>query len=456
MPDFTAPTPDARLVDGPARPGAGEVSAPISVPGRSDAGEDRIAENVVERRSLGDFWSAALTGGTVWLLIRIGAVLFTVFMWMTVLPLTGKQLAPGKRGALSTYMDYWTNWDGAWYLQIAQNGYIRASAAFYPLFPLMIRGVGTLLHALIDPTFPLLSPLVWNASSLLVANACGLVALISVVHLVRQEGGDRAEVVAVVGALVAFPFAFFMIAGYTESLMVALTALTLLFARRRNWWAAAATAYLAALTHDPGILLAVPILWEFGASQHWWKALLRREFPRVPPISQLAAGTIAVLAAPLGTATFFAYLWNRFGTPFARLDAAGVWGRQLEAPWTTVSLVAHALAGANGMYWRAVTALDAGLFVLFVVVLALSVRRIPVSFVLFGFASLVLIALPIPTRAPDPLEATGRLLLGIVPIFLAFPRLTRRLPSVMVGCLVASALLQGAALTVWMTGGLIE
>ncbi len=102
------------------------------------------------------------------------------------------------------------------------------------------------------------------------------------------------------------------------------------------------------------------------------------------------------------------------------------------------------------------TALDVGLFLLVVVVLALSLRRIPVSFTLYGFASLALIAVLVRPHFADPLEATGRLLLGVVPVFLGFARLTRRQPGLQVGCLVAGALLQGAVLSVWMAGGLID
>ena len=123
----------------------------------------------------------------MWLLVRIGAVLFTVFWWMTVFPLTGKQIAPGMRAHLSAYLHSWTNWDGGWYLAIAENGYTRTSAAFDPLFPILIRALGTLLHAVVDPHFPIFSPFVWSASSLLVANACALLALISIVYLVYRR-----------------------------------------------------------------------------------------------------------------------------------------------------------------------------------------------------------------------------------------------------------------------------
>lgn len=434
-----------------------ETSQNLSTEITPELQEGRLADSVVERGSLRGLWSAVLTGGTTWLLVRISAVLFTVLFFFAVVPLTGRHIAPGKRNALSAYIDAWTNWDGGWYLGIAKAGYTtKAAAAFFPLFPLLIHGVGTVLQAVVDLHVPILSPFVWNASSLLVANACGLLALISIVCLVRQEGGDHTEVVAVLGALVAFPLAFFMMAGYTESLLVALAALTLLFARRRNWWAAAATAYLGALTHDQGILLAVPILWEFGASHGWWKALARREILTVPRARELAAGATAVLAAPLGTATFFSYLWGRFGTPLARLDAGKLWGRHLEPPWRTASLVARALAGGSHGFPRAMTALDAGLFLLCLVVLVLSVRRIPVSFTLYGFASLALISVAILPQGSDPLEPAGRLLLGVLPVFLGFARLTRRRPSLQMGSLVASTLLQGAALSVWMAGILIE
>ena len=47
----------------------------------------------------------------------------------------------------------WERWDTVWYLKIAEHGYTDyGSTAFLPLYPLLIRVVGTLLggHVLLD------------------------------------------------------------------------------------------------------------------------------------------------------------------------------------------------------------------------------------------------------------------------------------------------------------------
>jgi len=40
----------------------------------------------------------------------------------------------------------WAHWDGVWFLRIAANGYADPhSPAFFPLYPVAVRGVGWLL-----------------------------------------------------------------------------------------------------------------------------------------------------------------------------------------------------------------------------------------------------------------------------------------------------------------------
>ena len=43
--------------------------------------------------------------------------------------------------------DLWARWDSDWYIQIAQHGYVWPSsrAAFFPLYPLLIGGLGHVL-----------------------------------------------------------------------------------------------------------------------------------------------------------------------------------------------------------------------------------------------------------------------------------------------------------------------
>ena len=41
---------------------------------------------------------------------------------------------------LGAFTDVWARWDSSFFLGIAEHGYDRASAAFYPLYPALARG----------------------------------------------------------------------------------------------------------------------------------------------------------------------------------------------------------------------------------------------------------------------------------------------------------------------------
>src|SRR4028118_1198120 len=48
----------------------------------------------------------------------------------------GDPLGPGG------FLDYWAHWDGAWYAEIATEGYgerAPASTALFPLYPLLVK-----------------------------------------------------------------------------------------------------------------------------------------------------------------------------------------------------------------------------------------------------------------------------------------------------------------------------
>src|SRR3990170_7008010 len=105
----------------------------------------------------------------------------------------------------------WERFDGLWFLRIADEGYRTAdgSAAFFPLYPLLVRFVSVLLWG---------RPL---AAALLVSNAALLGALALVYDLTRAEVSDAAARTTVV-LLCVFPTAFFWFAPYSESLFLLL------------------------------------------------------------------------------------------------------------------------------------------------------------------------------------------------------------------------------------------
>ena len=119
----------------------------------------------------------------------------------------------------------------------------------------------------------------------------------------------------------AWPFAFFLAASYSESLFFCMAVWAFVCAERRRFWAAGLFGALAAATRLTGVALLPALLlvpawtWTDGDTR---AGQLRRELrPRLP-----------LLLIPGGTLAFFGYLQLRFGDFWANLHAAHAgWGR---------------------------------------------------------------------------------------------------------------------------------
>ena len=114
-------------------------------------------------------------------------------------------------------------WDAGWYEGIARFGYGRLgpqSLRFFPLFPLLGRGLGAV-------------PGVGDGPALvLVANAAALVATALLFVLVRRETGDAGLGSRSVWLLCLAPSAFVLVMGYAEGVLLALSVGCFLAVRR--------------------------------------------------------------------------------------------------------------------------------------------------------------------------------------------------------------------------------
>src|SRR5262249_2219512 len=120
----------------------------------------------------------------------------------------------------------WTNWDAAIYGTIASGGYSDPlQAAFFPLFPMLERVLAYLLGVST------------RAAGLLLANAACLGAFGLLRVLAERELGRSAARRALL-SLVAFPTSFFLIAAYTEALLLLFSVSAFLALRRHHWFVA--------------------------------------------------------------------------------------------------------------------------------------------------------------------------------------------------------------------------
>lgn len=196
----------------------------------------------------------------------------------------------------------WAHWDGYWYLSIAQLGYVGRplATAFFPLYPILIRLMGGSV-----------------GSALLVSLTAFGVGMVLLYRLAAAELGPRAAWFTVL-ALAFFPTAFYFNAVYPESLVLALTLASLLWARSGRYGWAALTAALVSAASVDGVLLAVPLL------LYLWRTH--------QPYRRYAW----VLAVPLGLLAYMFRLWQVFGSPLMFQSVQSNWGRRLTWPWDTI------------------------------------------------------------------------------------------------------------------------
>ena len=219
------------------------------------------------------------------------------------------------------FVNMWARWDGGWYLDIAEHGYRfvpgeQSNVAFFPLYPYLLR----LVHYII----PLNRDSGWLCLGIIVSNTALLVALIYFYRLIRLDY-DRRTAARAVLYLCVFPTTVFLSAVYSESLFLALVISAFYYARAARWLFAGALTAAAALCRPPGVLLIIPLAFEY---------LSQKEFRwhRIKP------DCLALLLSPLALAGHLTLLRWRFGSwnVISKAEAIAGWNRSLTLPSNTL------------------------------------------------------------------------------------------------------------------------
>jgi hypothetical protein len=301
-------------------------------------------------------------------------------------------------------------WDSVWYLRIADSGYGDSAprAAFFPLYPLLVRGVATVLGG---------SHGALLVAAYLVSLAAFLGALTLLYRLTELELGRRLARPTLL-LLAVFPAAVYFGAPYSESLFLLLAVGAFYAARTGRWAWAGACAGLGSATRSAGLLLLLPL------ALIWWDSRPRR-----------ARDAAWLALAPVGIAVYAAWLGIAEGDPFRFLDVQDVWARELTVPlagaWdglvAAVDGVRQLASGsrspvyfdkAAGDPFR-IAAINVMLFatLVFAVVACVGIlRRLPRAYGAWVAASLVLpLTFPV---TPQPLMSLPRFVAVLFPVFM--------------------------------------
>lgn len=316
-----------------------------------------------------------------------------------------------------------TRWDGLWYLKVAVDGYPSplpmhpngryesSTAAFFPLYPLLIQG----LLALGIPY--------WLAGMLI--NLAASTAAVLIIVLVGQQYLDRRPAQLLGCLWTAFPMSVVLSTTYTEAVFTMFGAAALLFAFRRRWLLAGLAAALAGAVRSPGILFAGAV----GIAA--LEAIIRRREWR---------SLVGAAIAPLGFLGSVGYIGWRTGTPDA-------WRLTEHDGWHTTLMY-----GAEWLNFLRTSPSDIQ-------------QRLHLIMALFGIVLLALVVAAIALRPPLPLvglmiagtfsafafggvvmNAAPRLMMSIFPILAPLAIVIARWPPIIQWLLLGAAAVAAGAI----------
>lgn len=303
-------------------------------------------------------------------------------------------------------------WDSEWYFKIATEGYryngdpnLSQNIVFYPLYPMLARGLAAI------------SGLTAANALLAVSNLSGLLAVVFLFKLVREEFGDQLAL-ATTALLSFFPTSVLLSAGYTEPLELLLIVWFFLALKRKSYLAAALFAGFAVAERSTGIVLLPVLLWEM------WLDRDRKRF--------LAVVIPYVLIATSGLWLFMIYQWYAFGDPLAFSDA--------QAAFHQGTTLATRLIAALKFepFTRMILndwnpwGLDSWFTLLFIVLIVVGWFRLRSSWTLFAIGTLLLPYLTL-SGGPAGFVSMGRFNLVSFPLFVVLAGIGLRVQWLLAG-----------------------
>ncbi|MFL5703009.1 MAG: mannosyltransferase family protein, partial [Ktedonobacteraceae bacterium] len=264
----------------------------------------------------------------------------------------------------------WDLWDSTIFTTIAKYGYTNFSQmAFFPLYPLLERGLMYITH--VNPFL----------AGLIISNLAGLGIFVVLYRLVREDFNAEQAGRAVL-YLALFPTAFYLASGYNESLFLFLAVLNFYQLRRGHWWWAGFFGFLASLTRSVGILLLIPFYYEY---------LRQHEFQ----LKAFRWNALAGALIPCGLALFSAWCYRQYHDPLAFSHAQAAWNRYLAFPGYGIILSIQNIQTSRGLLsfqaLRNMTDLIPDLFILLFIILSfVGPWRLPRQLWVYGIYAFVL------------------------------------------------------------------
>jgi len=182
---------------------------------------------------------------------------------------------PAKIVSSIPLVNFFSQWDGAWYTQIALFGYpagsnpLSGNWAFFPLYPFLMRVFGTPFYGLMSSTEAVLF------SGFLISNILFFVSLFLFYHVTKIIFGKSSFALVSTVFFAFWPGALFYSAVYSESLFMTFALGAFYLLEKGKSCKSAVLGFFAALTRSNGFLVLIPFVYNGLQTRKYRTAVLQ-------------------------------------------------------------------------------------------------------------------------------------------------------------------------------------
>ncbi len=228
-------------------------------------------------------------------------------------PLAGKNFLGG---GYENYLNFpwlfaWGNFDGEHYLSIAQIGYRGLEQAFFPVYPMLMR----FLASLVD-----INQLNLVVAGLVISNLSFLVALFILYKLILLDYSEQVARLTII-LIFIFPTSFYFGSLYNESFFLLLMVSSFYFLRQNNFFLSSVFGAISSATRIFGLILLPSYLIEL-----WQQKIPIKKF-------------FWIFIIPIGLLSYMVYQWMITGDPLAFYHLQKIVGEQHQGGLTLLPQV---------------------------------------------------------------------------------------------------------------------
>ncbi|MBD3363272.1 hypothetical protein GF362_06135 [Candidatus Dojkabacteria bacterium] len=315
------------------------------------------------------------------------------------------------------FFDIWGCKDSGWYVNIALQGYSmqknflgQTNLAFFPLYPYLMKFVGFLIGN---------RPFI---AGIIISNIFLLVSLIYLYKLIKLDY-EKQIAMKTARYLLLLPVAFIFSGVFTESIFLALTVMSLYYAKKDKWLISGICGFFSSLTKVTGFLLLVPIL-----------IILLKKIKY--NFSKLEFKHLYTLLIPAGFGLYYIFLYINSGNFFEYFAIQEAWGRDILNP---LSIILSGVISSSFTY-----NFLAGYTIISMILLLSFIKKIKLEYFVYSIYTLF-----IPLFSS--LESIPRYTLVIFPFAFIFALIGRSRNNDMI-LSISLALIQGGLMLVWAGG----